>query len=110
MAQIAIATIPEEIDQKLPRHRPDGSRIGVNYADAFGKCLNTTLPDGRPLAYRRRGLELTLTLGDRKAKTLLDRWAGHGDVQTIHGQAMSKLAEQLGYKYRYENRQVIFED
>jgi hypothetical protein len=110
MAQIPIASIPEEVDQRLPQHRPDGSRIGVNYADAFGKCLNTTLPDGRPLAYKRRGLELTLTLGDQKAKTLLDRWAGQGDAQSIHNLAMTRLAEQLGYKYRYEDRQVIFEN
>ena len=109
MPSIPIATIPPEVDQLLPEHKPDGSRVGVNYCDAFGKCLNGTLPDGRTLAYKRRGLQLTLTLGEQKATALLDRWAGQEDARRITETAMTKLAEQLGYRFRYENRQVIFE-
>jgi hypothetical protein len=110
MAQIEIATIPEDVDQKLPPTRPDGSRIGVNYADAFGKNLNTTLPDGRVLAYKRRGLQVTLTLGDQAATALMDRIAGNEEPITILNQTFEKLAEQLGYRYKYENRKVYFEN
>ena len=87
-----------------------GIRLGVNYIDAFGRCLNVALPDGRPMTLKRRGLQLTLTLGDQRVTTLLDRWAGQDQPVRILELAMGKLAEQLGYRYRYDNRQVVFED
>lgn len=106
MAKIKIATIPEEIDLALPKSRSDGSRVGVNYADAFGRQLNTTLPDGRSLSYKRRGLQLTLTLGDQSASALMDRLAGREDPVTILNQTLEKIARQLGYAYSCEERTV----
>lgn len=109
MAKIKIAEIPEEVDLALPKHRPDGSRIGVNYADAFGKKLaGSALPDGRTLSYKRRGLQLTLTLGDQAASALMDRLAGKEDPETILQQTMGNLAGQLGYGFLYEDRTVYF--
>jgi len=110
MAKIKVAAIPEEVDAMLPKNRPDGSRIGVNYADAFGRQLNTTLGDGRAMSYKRRGLQITLTLGDRSASALMDRIEGKEDPVTILNQALEKIARELGYQFRYEERTVYFED
>jgi hypothetical protein len=108
MAKIKIATIPEEVDLALPKNRPDSSRIGVNYADAFGRQLNTTLPDGRSLNYKRRGLQLTLILADRNASAIMDRLAGKDDPITILNLTLQKIARELGYDYIYDNRTVYF--
>ena len=110
MTRIQLATIPEEVDMTLPPNRPDGSRLGVNYADAFGKKLNGTLADGRPVIYKRRGLQLTLTLGDQSASAIMDRLAGREDPVTILHQTLTKIADQLGYDYAYENRSVYLSE
>jgi len=110
MARIKVAAIPEEVDAMLPKNRSDGSRIGVNYADAFGRQLNTTLSDGRALSYKRRGLQITLTLGDRSASALMDRLEGQEDPVTILSQTLEKIARELGYQFTYEDRAVYFEE
>jgi hypothetical protein len=51
-------------DAHLPPTKLDGSGIGINYADAYLKPLKLTLPDGRKVACKRRGLKLTFTIGD----------------------------------------------
>src|SRR5687767_6122627 len=110
MGKIKVASIPDDVDQSLPAGRPDGSKIGVNYADAFGRHLNTTLPDGRALSYKRRGLQITLALGEQTASALMNRWEGKEDPVTILQQTLGKIAEQLGYRFSYDDRTVYFEN
>ncbi|MCL5270785.1 MAG: hypothetical protein M1457_09620 [bacterium] len=102
MARIKLATIPEEVDRKLPENTPDGSRIGVNYVDAFARCLNVKLPDGRAVSLKRKGLALTLAIGDQSATALMDRLAGRDDARVILDNALRDLARQLGYEYEHE--------
>ena len=60
-------TIPVDeaaADAHLPSAKPDGSGVGVNYADQILKPFKQTLPDGRKLTAKRRGLKITLAIGD----------------------------------------------
>ena len=66
-----IAEEPLAAREFLPASRPDGSGIGVNYADAYSKVFRVTLEDGRKVACKRRGLELRLSVGDRKGAGLM---------------------------------------
>jgi len=52
----------------LPENKPDGSGIGANYVDAFLKPLNCELEDELRLACKRRGLRITVSVGDRKGE------------------------------------------
>ena len=58
---------------KLPQHTDDKSGIGVHYVDAYLKPMNTKLADGTPVKCKRRGLKITLSVGDRKGEGLMRR-------------------------------------
>ena len=61
---------------------PDGSGVGVNYVDVIAKASKLTLPDGRKLLLKRRGLKLTLAIGDKQGEALLRRLDHGPDVRT----------------------------
>ena len=46
-------------DAHLPETKPDGSGIGVNYADQLLKPFKQTLPDGRIVSIVRQWLQDT---------------------------------------------------
>ena len=60
-------------DEKLPPQFEDRSAIGVHYVDAYVKPLNVTLEDGRKVSCKRRGLKLTLSVGDKTGTGLMRR-------------------------------------
>ena len=65
------STIPSTRRRPSPPARgdkPDGSGVGVNYADADREALKQTLPDGRKLLLKRRGLKLTLASATSRAR------------------------------------------
>ena len=68
-----VGEVPADVEQFLPEVREDNSGVGVNYADAWLKAVKTTLEDGRKVVAKRRGLKITLTVGDRQGEGLLRR-------------------------------------
>ena len=52
-------------DALLPEHDQDASGVGVNYADAVLKAMKSTLDDGRKVLAKRRGLKITLKVGEQ---------------------------------------------
>ena len=79
----------------LPPGKLDGSGIGINYADAYLKPLKVTLPDGRKVACKRRGLKLTFTVGERTGASGLQPTAGQWQPRSArhsHGIAHSGQA------------------
>ncbi|HQR23163.1 MAG TPA: hypothetical protein PK163_00155, partial [Steroidobacteraceae bacterium] len=69
-------TIPIDeaaVDAYLPSARPDGSGVGVNYADQVLKLLKVTLEDGRKFAAKRRGLKVSVTIGERSGHAIMRR-------------------------------------
>ena len=83
-------------DGYLPSVRPDGSGVGVNYADQVLKLLKVTLPDGRKLSARRRGLKITIIIGDETGEAIMRRLDHGPDVRAIFETAITEAARRLG--------------
>jgi len=107
--RLRIGAVPEEAARRLPEVEPDASDIGVNYADAYLKVFKQTLPDGRKLACRRRGLKLTLTLGERSGESLLRRLEHGPEVKDILHQALREAARQLGAVLSVESGEIYLD-
>lgn len=83
----------QDAEKLLPDVKDDGSGIGINYADAYIKPFKRILDDGRKVSCKRRGLEITLKIGD-KAGTGLMRRLEHGpDVKVILREALLAAAD-----------------
>lgn len=96
-------------DKHLGSHQLDGSGIGINYADALLKPIKLTLEDGRKLAFKRRGLKLTLTVGDRIGEGLMRRLV-HGPAEKpIVREAICEAAAQIGATVEFEPGAMLLE-
>jgi hypothetical protein len=105
---ILIAAENTAAESLLPPAQPDNSRIGANYTDAYLKPLNTDLPDGRKLSCRRKGLKITLTVGDRTGEGLMRRIEHGPDPRAILRQALEDAAAGAGETIVIENGAVYF--
>lgn len=86
----------------LPEKKADGSGVGINYADALLKPVKLTLDDGRKVAFKRRGLKITLTLGDKTGEGLLRRLEHGPDAQVIVREAVREAARNAGAEIVFE--------
>jgi hypothetical protein len=93
----------------LPENKADGSGVGINYADALLKPVKLTLEDGRKLAFKRRGLKLTLTLGDKTGEGLLRRLEHGPDAKTIVREAIREAAKSAGADVTFEGGAAYLE-
>lgn len=93
---VTIAVDEAAVDGYLPSARPDGSGIGVNYADQVLKCIKATLPDGRKVAAKRRGLRITVTLGDKSGQAVMRRIEHGPDTRAIFERALVEAARNAG--------------
>jgi len=81
---------------------PDGSGVGVNYLDVIAKASKQTLPDGRKLLLKRKGLKLTLAIGDALGEALLRRLDHGPDVHDIVRRALESAALAAGARASFE--------
>ena len=86
----------------LPENKADGSGVGINYADALLKGVKLTLEDGRKLAFKRRGLKLTMTLGDKAGEGLLRRLLHGPEAKEIVREALREAARNAGTEMQFE--------
>ena len=86
----------------LPENKADGSGVGVNYADALLKPVKLTLEDGRKVAFKRRGLKVTMTLGDKTGEGLLRRLEHGPDAKQIVREAIREAAHNAGGEITFE--------
>ena len=93
----------------LPENKPDGSGIGVNYVDAFLKPLNCELVDEVRLACKRRGLKITVSVGDRKGEAILRRIENGPDVRAILHAALTEAFAQAGAKCEHGDGNIRVE-
>jgi len=107
--KVRIPVDETQLDALLPERRADGSGVGVNYADAFLKPLKLTLEDGRKVACKRRGLKLTLSIGERSGEGLLRRIAHGPDVKPILREALKEAARNAGAAIGFEDGAVVLE-
>jgi len=94
--RVTIAIDEVQADAHLPPAKPDGSGVGVNYADQVLKPFKQTLPDGRKLAAKRRGLKVTVTIGERQGEAILRRLEHGPDEKTIFRKALEEAARNAG--------------
>jgi len=94
----------------LKPEKNDRSGIGVHYVDAYLKPMKTlTLADGAKFAAKRRGLKVTITVGDKKAEGLMRRLAVSSDPVVMLRAALDEATAKLGVKLLVEDGQVFLE-
>lgn len=92
----------KDAESRIPPAAPDGSEIGVNYADLYIKAFNVELADGRAVSCKRRGLKVTLTVGDLKGEALMRKREHGPDVKVILRQALCEAAQSFGAAFSVE--------
>ena len=100
--RVTIAVDEAVANAHLPSVKPDGSGLGVNYADQVLKLFKQTLPDGRKLAAKRRGLKITIAIGDKTGEAIMRRLDHGPDEKTIFQKALAEAARNAGAAVSYE--------
>jgi hypothetical protein len=100
--RVTIAVDEALAEAHLPPAKADGSGLGVNYADQVLKPLKQTLPDGRKLTAKRRGLKITIAVGDRSGEAIMRRLDDGPDEKTIVRRAMERAAANAGATVTFE--------
>lgn len=99
-------TIPideAQANSYLPESKADGSGVGVNYADQILKPFKVTLEDGRKLLAKRKGLKITITIGDKSGEAILRRIENGPDVKDIFRKALEEAARNAGASVVFDN-------
>ena len=95
--------------QHLPENALDGSGVGINYVDAYVKALKVTLPDGRKVACKRRGIKITLSIGERSGEGLLRRLQHGPDVKSILRESLLEAARNTGVTLEFGAGVILLE-
>ncbi|MCI4355426.1 MAG: hypothetical protein ACHQNV_07345 [Vicinamibacteria bacterium] len=93
----------------LPSAKPDGSGVGVNYADQILKPFKQTLSDGRKLTAKRRGLKITIAIGDKTGEAIMRRLDDGPDTRTIFRKALERAATSAGAALTYETGSIVLD-
>ena len=101
--RLRVGEIPAGAHEVLAAPEPDASEVGVNYAEACLKIFKQVLADGRKLACKRRGLRITLTLGERRGEGLLRRLEHGPAVRDVFRHAVAEAARDAGLELTFED-------
>ncbi len=91
---------------KLPPAFKDKSGIGVHFADAFVKPMNTQLPDGTRVSCKRKGLKITLVVGAKKGEGLMRRLDVSRDPVAMLNAALQEAAKAAGVELRITDTEI----
>jgi hypothetical protein len=100
--RVTIAIDEKQAEAHLPEVKPDGSGVGINYADQLLKPIKQTLPDGRKLLAKRKGLKITLTIGEKQGEAIMRRIDHGPDVKVIFRKAFEEAARNAGATLVFE--------
>ena len=92
-------------DKLLPGFA-DKSGIGVHYVDAYIRPMNTKLEDGTRVACKRRGLKITLTVGDKKGEGLMRRLDVSPDPVAMLRAALLEAAKAAGVTLNITDKEI----
>jgi hypothetical protein len=100
--KIKLPTDEAQAEPFLSEAKPDGSGVGINYVDAMLKPVKLTLEDGRKVAFKRRGLKITLTIGDKTGEGLLRRLEHGPDAKPMLREALKEAARNAGVEISFD--------
>jgi hypothetical protein len=106
---IKLCDIDQAAAQKLPPQSPDKSGIGVHYVDAFLKPMNRQLDDGTRVACKRRGLKITLAVGEKKGTGLMRRLDVSADPVVMLRAALAEAAKAAGVRLEVSDREILLD-
>jgi len=89
-------TNPEAESKLVANGFEDKSGVGVHYMDAFIKPMNTELEDGTKVTCKRKGIKLTLSVGDKKGDGLMRRHDVSQDPVVMIEACLKEASEQAG--------------
>ena len=93
----------------IPPNQPDASGIGVNYTEAYLKVIDMELEPGKKVTCKRKGLMITLTIGDKTGEALMRYIEDGPDVKNILRRAIENAAEDAGAKFLVEDGTIYLE-
>ena len=102
-----LCSIDLSAKDKLPPAFQDKSGIGVHYADAFIKPMNTKLPDGTRVSCKRKGLKITLVVGAKKGEGLMRRLDAGGDPVAMLNAALQEAAKAAGVELQITDTEIL---
>lgn len=101
--------VNKDAAEQLPGKVPDGSGIAVHYIDNFIKPLNGE-QEGVKFACKRRGLKLTLTVGDKKGEGIVRRIENGPEFENMLLKCLEEAAESAGLKISVGDEEITIED
>ena len=107
--RVTIAVDEAQAAAHLSESKPDASGVGVNYAEQILKAFKATLPDGRKLIAKRRGLKITLTIGEKSGEGILRRLENGPDVKVMFRKALQEAAQNAGVAVSFEPNAIHLE-
>ena len=105
---IKICDINKEAKEKLPPAFMDKSGIGVHYTDAFIKPMNVKLEDGTRISCKRKGLKISLVVGDKKGEGLMRRLDVSKDPIIMLNSALQEAAKAAGIELNLTDNEIFF--
>lgn len=100
----------KEAEEKLPPKISDNSGIGVYYIDEYIKPMNATLDNGTVVTCKRRGLKLTLGIGEKQGSGLMRRLDVSSDPREMLRAALNEAAKAAGVQFSVEDGKLYVDD
>lgn len=104
---IKICDINQEAVSKLPPGYMDKSGIGVHYIDAYIKPMNTKLEDGTRISCKRKGLKITLRVGQQKGDGLMRRLDVSKDPKVMLQSALQDAAKGAEIELKITDSEIL---
>lgn len=104
---IKLCDINRSATEKLSKEVNDKSGIGVHYMDAFIKPFNTKLDDGTRVSCKRKGLKVTLAMGNKKGEGLMRRLDVSKDPVVMLNAALQEAARAAGIKLKITDSEIL---
>lgn len=94
--------------EMLKPEKNDRSGIGVHYVTAYLRPMkNVILEDNTKLSCKRRGLKVTLTVGERKGEGLMRRLDVSKDPVIMLQAALKEAGDKIGLRILLEKGELF---
>ena len=105
--KLKLCDVNPEALNKLPRFTEDKSGIGVHYVDAYLKPMNAKLEDGTAVKCKRRGLKVSLAVGEKKGDGIMRRLQFGPDPVVMLDAALQEAARAAQIELSIESGSIF---